>query len=1057
MNTKRMALTSLALVLALAIIVGGIGLIVTRAQVPRVTVVPTAVVPTPTETDERDPADASISGSVWHDVCALAGGEGGLPLVPSAGCVLAGDGSYRANGLIEAGEPMLQGVFIELGTGACPAYGLAKVATDPNGMYSFDGLTAGTYCVSVNALDPGNGFLIPGDWTYPVVNPPSAVSSYSITLIESEQRADANFGWDYQFLPLPEPTATGTPEAIPTQTPPAVPTSVGCTDAAAFIKDVTIPDNVNLLPGQTFVKTWRLRNSGTCTWTTDYALVFAQGSKLGGPDVVPLDQAVAPGETVDLSITLIAPAANGSYESKWQLRNGAGERFGIGRNADTAFWVKITVGATPTVAPATATPTPTPTATPSTISGWRGEYFANRNLAGNPTSVRDDARVDFDWGTGAPVAGMPADGFSARWTRMQTFQEGTYTFYARGDDGVRVWLDSQLIIDEWHDYSAKTFVAERTLSAGTHTLRVEFYENAGVAKLAFWWEYTAQFTNWRGAYYANVDLIGNPALVRNDAEIKFNWGRGAPAAGLPADGFSVRWTRSMYFESGTYRFHVSVDDGARVFVDGVSVIDTWHDGALHNITGDYRLSSGQHTLTVEYYERAGDAIMQLWWEKIDVYPDWKGEYWSNATLSGNPILVRNDVNLDFNWGYNAPATGLPADNFSARWTRKVSFDAATYRFHVIVDDGARLWVDDQLLIGAWRDGATRELTADYPLAAGQHSLRLEYYEHSDKARVSLWWEKTTAASYPDWKGEYWSTGNLSGSPSLVRNDKAIDFNWGTGIAAAGLPADNFSARWSRQVSFEPGIYVFSAQTDDGIRVYLDGRLLLNEWHNSDGKQVYSVSEPLTGGHSLVVEYYEGSGQALAKFWYKKVGEVSTATPTPTPTATPTRVPPTPTATATATPTATPVPVSVRINEILPAPAQQDWDGDGNADERDEWIELFNEGTGDVNLGGWTLANGQQENMLYRIPQGTVLPPGMILVLYQRETGLVLDDAGGGVWLLGPKGGVRDSVTYPSLAPNASYSRDSQGIWHADWPPSPGLPNIPSVPVLIPDPHQPIVQ
>jgi hypothetical protein len=638
---------------------------------------------------------------------------------------------------------------------------------------------------------------------------------------------------------------------------------VGCRNEATFLKDVTIPDNTRLLPGQSFIKTWQLRNSGTCFWTEEYALAFAGGHQLGGPLAIPLQRLVAPGETVDLSVALTAPAGDGTYEGRWQLRTPTGSLFGIGKNGNAPFWVKIVVGA----------PAPTATPVPPVVTNWRGEYYGNRNLSGNPVLARDDVELNFNWGGAAPAAGLPTDGFSVRWSRALFFPAGTYRFYAFVDDGVRVWLDGELIIDRWHDASNVTYVAERTLSAATHTLRVEYYENGGNAAIRLWWERLGDFPQWRGAYFPNVDLSGAARLTRNDAEINFNWGRGAPASGLPADGFSVRWTRALAFDEGLYRFHLLVDDGARLYVDDALVVNAWSDGSRRELTGDYRLSAGYHNLRVEYYERSGEASIQVWWEKINVYADWRGEYWSNPTLSGNPTLVRNDLHVDFNWGYDAPAAGLPADNFSARWTRLVSFDAATYRFHLIVDDGARLWVDNQLLIGAWRDGAARELTADYPLAAGQHSLRLEYYEHGDKARVRLWWEKTTAASYPDWKGEYWSNRNLSGSPSLVRNDKAIDFNWGKGAPAAGLPADNFSARWSRQVTFAPGVYTFSAWADDGIRLYLDGKLLLNEWHDGRGDVVYKADANLSGVHGLVVEYYENGGDSRVGLSWTRTGDL----------------------------------------------------------------------------------------------------------------------------------------------------------------------------------------
>lgn len=371
---------------------------------------------------------------------------------------------------------------------------------------------------------------------------------------------------------------------------------------------------------------------------------------------------------------------------------------------------------------------------------------------------------------------------------------------------------------------------------------------------------------WRGEYYDNISLMGAPVLVRDDTTIKFNWGSVAPAAGLPTDDFSVRWTRKLSFPVGIYRFSVRSDDGVRVWLDGILIIDQWHDAAGVTYTAEQTLAAGMHTLRIEYYERRGVAQIEFWWERTGDFPQWRGAYFPNVDLVGDPTLVRNDTAIDFNWGAAAPAAGLPADNFSARWTRTAQFDAATYRFHVVVDDGACLYVDDVLVIDEWRDGGRREVTADRTLGAGNHSLRVEYYERTGEALIRVWWEKIT--SYPDWKGEYWSNRQLRGDPVLVRNDVKIDFNWGTGAPAVGIPADNFSARWSRTVTFESGVYRFYAWADDGIRLYVDDDLVLDEWHDSAGDEVYKVKLTLSGKHRLVVEYYERTEAALVKFWWE---------------------------------------------------------------------------------------------------------------------------------------------------------------------------------------------
>ncbi len=150
------------------------------------------------------------------------------------------------------------------------------------------------------------------------------------------------------------PTDTPAPPTdtpVPANTQPA-PTATagasGCTDKATFITDVTVPDNTNMSPGQAFTKTWRLKNVGTCTWTTDYDLVFDSGNAMNGSATVGLGASVPPNGTIDISIGLTAPSGNGTYKGNYKLRNEKGIVFGIGTNADVAFWVQIVVGPTAT-------------------------------------------------------------------------------------------------------------------------------------------------------------------------------------------------------------------------------------------------------------------------------------------------------------------------------------------------------------------------------------------------------------------------------------------------------------------------------------------------------------------------------------------------------------------------------------------------------------------------------------------------------------------------------------------------------------------------------------
>lgn len=122
---------------------------------------------------------------------------------------------------------------------------------------------------------------------------------------------------------------------------------------------------------------------------------------------------------------------------------------------------------------------------------------------------------------------------------------------------------------------------------------------------------------WRGEYYANAGLLGQPTLVREDAELNFNWLLDSPAPSLPADNFSVRWLRIIDFaEGGNYRFFAHADDGVRLYLDGWRVIDGWTTtGAPATRTGTFKgVTPGLHSVIVEYFESGGQAQIKVWWE-----------------------------------------------------------------------------------------------------------------------------------------------------------------------------------------------------------------------------------------------------------------------------------------------------------------------------------------------------------------------------------------------------------------------------------------------------------
>lgn len=129
-------------------------------------------------------------------------------------------------------------------------------------------------------------------------------------------------------------------------------------------------------------------------------------------------------------------------------------------------------------------PTPVPTPVPPQPSGpWNAEFYNNANLSGSPSWTTTYSQIGFNWGTGGPGGGINGNQFSARFQRDEFLQAGTYRFYATSDDGVRVYVNDQLVINGWIVQAPTTYYGDVALGTGTHRIRVEYFQNGGEALL----------------------------------------------------------------------------------------------------------------------------------------------------------------------------------------------------------------------------------------------------------------------------------------------------------------------------------------------------------------------------------------------------------------------------------------------------------------------------------------------------------------------------------------------------------------------------------------------
>lgn len=284
---------------------------------------------------------------------------------------------------------------------------------------------------------------------------------------------------------------------------------------------------------------------------------------------------------------------------------------------------------------------------------WKASYFGNSQLSGAPTLVRNEEFINFNWGSGSPAPNIPNDNFSARFEREMGFTPGNYRISATMDDGARVWVNNELVIDSWTVGSLRTLTADRTLSGNT-PIRVEYFENSGDAALVLSiapatfvptptpapsvTELTPQYNQWAAAYWNNPNISGSPVLARYEPRsatpLDYNWGAGSPAPQVPADNFSARWQGYFDFSAGDHIFSASSDDGVRVRIDGITIIDAWTDGGKNVQNRFNQIGAGQHLITVEYYERYGDAHVSVSW--------WRADNNSSGGGSGSTANMQRD-------------------------------------------------------------------------------------------------------------------------------------------------------------------------------------------------------------------------------------------------------------------------------------------------------------------------------------------------------------------------------------------------------------------------------
>jgi GH43 family beta-xylosidase len=465
--------------------------------------------------------------------------------------------------------------------------------------------------------------------------------------------------------------------------------------------------------------------------------------------------------------------------------------------------------------------------------GLSAEYFDGSSFTTTKLQ-RIDANVNFDYGNGSPDTSMGAGAFSVRWTgQVQPAFSQTYTFYTQADGGVRLWVNGQLVINR--NYERLSIDGDANLS-GT------------------------------------VDILDFNLLAANFGRSNRSWQQGDFDGSGTVDLFDFNKLAASFGKTGTAKLEDS---------------------------GTIALTAGQkYDIKLEFAQSAANASAKLLWSSSSVAKQvipqtslysaplgLSGQYFDNSDLTNSKIF-RTDSSVNFDWGTGSPDASIAADTFSARWTGQVQAQYnETYTFYVTSDDGARLWVNGQPLINDWTTHAAKEDSGMILLKAGQkYDIRLEYFDNNASASVNLKWSSASQAKQvipssalyfapSGFAGQYYDNSDFTGA-QLDRLDPSVNFSFGTGSPDPSMGADNFSVHWTGQLLPQyTQTYTFYTTSDDGVRLWIDGKPLIDNW-TTHGPTVNTATIALTAGqrYDLYMDYYEGNNTATAKLEWSSASQ-----------------------------------------------------------------------------------------------------------------------------------------------------------------------------------------
>lgn len=403
--------------------------------------------------------------------------------------------------------------------------------------------------------------------------------------------------------------------------------------------------------------------------------------------------------------------------------------------------------------------------------GWQVRFYDLPNLP-EPTfgaclGVDDIAGAGLDQFFGASEGPSPGVlDFGAIWTARRTFDEGVWTLVLDHDDGVRVYIDGQLVYEDWdHGREAQATALTQYLTAGAHDIRIEHFDDDGEALLRFGGEHgctrlEVPTTGWIVTYHGLTgadDIVpelcyGAETLTGPGIDLDHGLSAPAPVIAQGVDDDFAIIARTQRIMRGRTRFDALFDDGLRVFVGGTPVIDVWQDGTTRSRQATLH-TLGMQQIQVEKYDEADQSRLRLGFDAVcDLPPASTSGVWFAAyypvTYTTNPetwTLDRGNclgaevvTSNGLDWGSIPPV--VSGAGYQSLWGAEYFGNrtfATSATVNVTHDDGLRVWSGSSLLYEDWTAPLVR--TAQFTIPPGNHDLRLEYFENQGGEQLRVSW------------------------------------------------------------------------------------------------------------------------------------------------------------------------------------------------------------------------------------------------------------------------------------------------------------------------------